>query len=307
MRTGGRTSHTRAAGLAALVLGAAISATAVASPAPDGFASLSPNSPAAPAKFHLDAKGEAGGFPEGKIPTTMSLFFQQGFGFDGRSVPVFCKDSEASNYRCPESSRIGKGSVDVVLHGQFLPPQGENYTASLSFYAAAPRQSGDILGVVFQFFEKSSGLQGSTIGRLLPLSDPTYGAEFLFDHLPLPDIPPGITITIKRWTFDLTAQRTTPSSGTTSTAKKKKKRLPLCNRHRHRHCRTVLPRCTKKRRHHCRRKAKKHIRLPPPPPGETYTLIRNPPTCTGGSWAIRLVMGYNNGPQAREAKAPCTG
>jgi hypothetical protein len=306
MRTGEGTRRKRLIGLVALAAAVAIAATALASPAPDGTASVSPNTPAVPTKFHLDAKGEAGGFPEGKIPTTMSLFFQQGFGFDGRAVSVFCKDSEASNYKCPESSRIGKGSVDVVLHGQFLPPNGENYTAALSFYAAAPRASGDILGVVFQFYEKSSGLQGSAIGRLVPLSDANYGAEWRFDHLPLPDIPPGITITIKRWTFDLTATRTTPSTSST-TSTKKKKRLPLCNRHRHRHCRTVLPRCTKKRRHHCRRKVKKHIRLPAPPPGETYTLIRNPPACSGGSWNFRMVMGYNAGPQAREAKMPCAG
>ncbi|MEA2273770.1 MAG: hypothetical protein QOI98_2478 [Solirubrobacteraceae bacterium] len=294
----------RRTGLAALALGAAVAATSLASPAPDGTASLTPNTPAAPSKFRLDARGEPGGFPEGKIPNSMFLDFQQGFGFDGRSVSVFCTDSEASNYKCPESSRIGKGSVDVVLHGQFLPPNGENYTAAVSFYAAKPRASGDILGVVFQFSEKSSGLQGSTIGRLMPLSDPIYGAEWHFDHLPLPDIPPGITITIKRWVFDLTAQRTTPTVAPTA---KKRKRLPTCSRHRHKHCRTVLPRCTKKRRHHCRRKPKRHIRLPAPPPGETYTLIRNPPNCAGGNWAIRLRIGYSNGQQVREAKAPCSG
>jgi hypothetical protein len=290
---------------AALAVAGALVGTSLATPAPDGTVSVTPNTPAAPSKFRLDAKGDAGGFPDGKIPTSMSLDFQQGFGFDGRAVSVFCKDSEASNYKCPERSRIGKGSVDVVLHGQFLPPSGESYTAAVSFYAAAPRAGGDILGVVFQFYERSSGLQGSTIGRLLPTSDAPYGAEWRFDHLPLPDIPPGITITIKRWVFDLTAQRSTPSSG--APAATKKKRLPVCNRHRHRHCRTVLPRCTKKRKHHCRRKVKKHIRLPAPPPGETYTLIRNPPTCSGGSWAIRLRVGYSNGRQVREGKAPCSG
>jgi hypothetical protein len=298
-----RTRRAARTGAAALTLAAAVAATSLASPAPDGTVSVSPNTPAVPSKFHLDAKGEPGGFPEGKIPSKMSVDFQPGFGFDGRSVSVFCKDSEAADYKCPESSRIGKGSVDVTLHGQFLPPSGENYTAALSFYAAAPRSSGDVLGVVFQFFEKSSGLQGSTIGRLIPANgDPAYGSELRFDKLPLPDIPPGITITIKRWTFDLTAQRTTPSSGATG---KKKKRLPVCSRHRHRRCRTVLPRCTKKRKHHCRRKAKKHIRLPAPPPGETYTLVRNPPSCAG-SWAIRLRITYANGTQTREAKAPCS-
>jgi len=279
---------------AALVLGG-LAPAASATPAPDGTAFVNPQTAGAGSHLKIDAKGPDGGLTPKDVPTAMTLAFQKGFTFDPAAVKSTCTSDQAKNYACPADSTVANGSFIGVVTGPGFGPNGQAFDAAVTFFKAAPQQSGDPAGVVFSFKEASSGFQGESIGRLMDLpSDPVYGTQIRFDKLPLPDLPPGITITINELKLDLGAGSAAPAHSPAVQRKKKhsKKRLPVCTRHRHKHCRHVR----KKRRSSSSTRA--HA-------AATGAFLTNPTTCTG-SWTVALELDYAKHDERREATVPCT-
>jgi len=117
-------------------------------------------------------------------------------------------------------------------------------------------------------------------------SDPVYGSQIRFDKLPLPDLPPGITITINELKLDLGAGTAAPAHTPAVQRKKKHKRLPVCTRKRRKHCR------------HVKKKTRAHA-------AATGAFLTNPTTCTG-NWTVALELDYANHTERREATVPCT-
>jgi len=283
-----------------LVLCGATAAPAAASTsaAPAGTAKLDPGTAGAGAHLLLDAQGSAGGgFHRQEIPNGLAIGLQKGFAFDPNAVAGICSDDAANNDQCPPNAIIGTGSLDVFAEGYAFGPNGQNFTAQLTFYRANPRQSGDPMGVVFSFKETSSGYHGASIGRLRPVDDGPLGWEIRWDKLPIPDLPPGLHFTLERLRANFGAGTATPPVR----VQPKKKR-----RHR---CRRVVKRTRsghKKTGLVCRKKRKKHRRSTHARAAQASgALITNPGTCTG-SWRVRLELDYPSGTEQRDADAPCT-
>jgi hypothetical protein len=235
--------------------------------------------------------GDAGGLTPHKVPGSMSLLLAPGFKFDPQAVSATCSTAQAndqSNDSCPKASRIARGSIDVTIAGLV---NGSD-TATVAFYAMAPQASGDIAGVAFHFFvsddKNSFQYQGTSIGHLKPLTgDPMFGDVIQFDKLPVPQVPPGIDITLNNLKLDLGAPdlsvsqfAATAGPGTQTPAQSHRK--------------------------HAKAKPKSRraqARLTPSPAAHSF--LTNPPSC-GGSWAIRVAWGYSDGQRTADAGAPCT-
>ena len=281
----------RVAGVAAALAFGGLVPAASATPAPDGTAFVNPATAGAGSHLKIDAKGQDGGLTPKDVPTAMTLAVQKGFTFDPAAVASTCTADQAKNYACPADSTVANGSFIGVVTGPGFGPNGHPFDAAVTFFKAPPQQSGDPAGIVFSFKESSSGFQGESIGRLMDLpSDPVYGSQIRFDKLPLPSLPPGITITINELKLDLGAGTAAPAHTPAVQRKKKhhkKKRLPPCSRHRHKHCRDTR---------------KKHARAHA---AATGAFLTNPATCTG-NWTVALEMDYASHQERREATVPCS-
>src|SRR3954452_23455627 len=280
-----------------LVLGgvAAGPAAASTSKAPDGTAKLDPATAGGGAHLLLDAQGAAGGgFHRQEIPNGLAIGLQKGFAVDPAAASGICSDDAANNDQCPPNSIIGTGSLDVLAEGYAFGPNGQNFTAQLTFYRANPRQAGDPMGVVFQFREPSSGFHGASIGRLTTLDDPVLGPQLRWDQLPIPKLPPGMSFTLQRLRVDIGAGTATPPQR----VKPKKKR-----RHR---CRKVTRRTRSGRKRTvfvCPRRHSKTKKRTTARKAQAGALLTSPPTCTG-SWRVRLEITYKDGTELRDADAP---
>ena len=284
-----------------LVLGgvAAGPAAASTSKAPDGTAKLDPATAGGGAHLLLDAQGAAGGgFHRQEIPNGLAIGLQKGFAVDPAAASGICSDDAANNDQCPPNSIIGTGSLDVFAEGYAFGPNGQNFTAQLTFYRANPRQSGDPMGVVFAFKETSSGYHGTSIGRLMSVDDPVLGYEIRWDKLPIPDLPPGLHFTLQRLRANIGAGSATPP---VRVQPKKKKRRHRCRkvvkRTRSGHKKTMFV-CAKK---HKKRHTTTHARAAQ----AAGALLTNPGTCTG-TWRVRLELDYPSGTEQRDADAPCS-
>jgi hypothetical protein len=180
--------------------------------APASTAKLDPPTAGAGAHLLLDAQGAAGGgFPKQEIPGGLAISFNRGFAFDPAAVGGVCSDDQAKNYACPPNSIVGTGLLDVLAEGFAFGPNGQQFTAQLTFYRANPRQAGDPMGIVFDFKELSSGFKGTTIGRVLSIDDPLLGSQIQWSSLPIPSLPPGMHFTLERLRIDLGAGTSTPA------------------------------------------------------------------------------------------------
>lgn len=287
----------RTARISIVLAFAALASAAFASPAADGTAFVVPTTAGAASHLHIDAKGTDGGLTPKEIPLAMGISFDRGFAFDPAAVAGTCSSDQAKNYACPADSVIANGSFIGVVTGLGFGPNGQPFNAAISLYKAAPQQSGDPMGVVFTYKEASSGFQGEGLGRLMTLpSDSPYGTALRFDHLPLPDLPPGLTITINEVKFDIGAGSATPAHSPKVTRKRKrhhhKKRRHCTKRYRHRH----HGHCPHKRRHHRRHHARASA---------SGSFLTNPATCTTG-WGVQLEFDYKGHNEVREASVPCT-
>src|SRR5918992_1125127 len=94
-----------------------------------------------------------------------------------------CSGASAEGFSCPEASRIGSGSAEFVVRGPFLPPEGLADSASIAVFIAPPVQSGDLFGVEVQVTEQRFGMQGRSVGRLVPIPSGPFGSELRFESL----------------------------------------------------------------------------------------------------------------------------
>jgi len=282
--------------LIATAVAALATAPALGSPAPDGTAALSPNTTGAASHLKLDVKGQDGGLRPKVVPSAFALAFQKGFTLNAQVVSGVCTADQASNDQCPETSRLAKGTIAVAVNGQ-------NFTATFGLFRADPVQSGDPSGIAFTYHETSSGFHGGDIGRLHPIDDPVYGTEIRIDPLPLPKLPPGLTITLNELQMDAGAGTLAPAVH--PVAKKKKRKLSCTAKAKRiknkRKRRAALHRCAAlKRRHSTHHTRSAHAAQT----GSTF--IQNPPDCSAGAWMIRVEFDYgNNGNELRDASAPC--
>jgi hypothetical protein len=267
---------------------------AAASQAPSGTAKVDPTTPSAGAHLLIDAQGaDGGGFHRQQIPTALAIDLQKGFAFDPSAVTGICSDDQANNEQCPPNSIVGTGTLDVLAEGYAFGPNGQNFTAQLTFYRANPRQAGDPMGVVFQFREPSSGFHGASIGRLTTLDDPVLGPQLRWDQLPIPKLPPGMSFTLQRLRMDIGAGTATPPQRVKPKKKRKHRCRKVTRRTKSGHKKTVF--VCPKRKHKKKTTAHK---------AQAGALLTNPPTCTG-SWRVRLEITYKDGTEQRDADAPC--
>jgi hypothetical protein len=281
------------------LLALASGALAYASPAPDGTAFVVPTAAGAGSHLHIDAKGQDGGLTPKEIPTAFGIAFGKGFAFDPAAVAGECSAQQAQNYACPDDSVAANGSWEGVVQGPGFSPGGDPFNAAVTLYKAAPQQAGDPAGIVFSYRESSSGFKGETIGRLMNLpSDPTYGSQIRFDKLPLPSLPPTITITIKELKLDIGAGSSAPahSPKVTRTGHKRRARCRY-DRHHHRYCRVCRHGKCKWRRVRSKRASARA--------SATGSFLTNPSTCTT-SWTVQLQLDYKGHQERREAAVPCT-
>jgi hypothetical protein len=283
-----------------LAIGAALWASpgvAAGSQAPSGTAKLDPATPSAGAHLLLDAQGaDGGGFHRQEIPTALAIDLQKGFAFEPSAVTGICSDDQAGNEQCPPNSIVGTGTLDVLAEGYAFGPNGQNFTAQLTFYRANPRQPGDPMGVVFQFREPSSGFHGASIGRLTTLDDPILGPQLRWDQLPIPKLPPGMSFTLQRLRVDIGAGTATPPQRVKPKKKRKHRCRKVTRRTRSGRKKTVFV-CPKKHRKKSTKRTTAHK-------AQAGALLTNPPTCTG-SWRVRLEITYKDGTELRDADAPC--
>jgi len=275
-----------------------LAALAYASPAPDGTAFVVPTTATAGSHLHIDAKGPDGGLTPKEIPTALGIAFDKGFVLDPAAVPGECSAEQAKNYACPADSVIANGSFAGVVQGPGFGPNGEAFNAAITFFKAPPQESGDPAGAVFSFKEESSGFKGESLGRIMKLpADSPYGSQIRFEKLPLPDLPPGLTITLNEFKLDIGAGSATPAHS----PKVRRKRLPYCSKKRRTHCRK-LPYCSKHRKRHCRHRRRTHRAARSAAAGSFLT---NPATCSAG-WTVQLQLDYPGHQERREAAVPCT-
>jgi hypothetical protein len=182
---------------------------------------------------------------------------------------------------------MANGSFTGTVEGPGFGPNGQPFNAAVTLYKTTPQQSGDPAGVIFTYKEMTYNFKGEGPGRLMMLpSDPVYGEQIRFDKLPLPSLPPTLTITINEMKLDIGAGEATPAHSPVVT-RKRKRHLPYCSKHRRHHCR---------HRHRRRRSARS---------AATGSFLTNPATCTTG-WTVQLQLDYPNHQERREANVPCT-
>jgi len=216
-------------------------------------------------------------------------------------VPGTCSERQAEDYACPSDSVVTNGSFLGVVQGPGFGANGQAFNASLTFFKAPPQAEGDPADVVFTFREESSGFKGESLGRLMKVpGDTPYGLQMRFDKLPLPDLPPGITITLNELKLDIGAGQATPAHSPKVQRTRKKRKLPYCSRKRRTHCRK-LPYCSKHRKHRCRHRKRRRAAHS----AAAGSFITNPATCTSG-WTVQLQVDYAGHQERREANVPCT-
>jgi hypothetical protein len=183
----------------------------------------------------------------GRVPRGLILASQRGFRFDGKAVKGRCRLEQAQQQGegCPANSRVGTGFADVTasspLFGTFdIRAQIENFLA--------PRKSKkELAGVIVTL--NVMGTQTAARGYVDAPAKGSYGLRVVFDELP--QLPPGFTVTLKRFEVEFGAARDI----------KKTKRVKGK-----------------------RRKVTEH-----------HAMLRNPRTCTTGSWLGRATLRFDDG------------
>jgi len=237
---------------------------AASTPAAQAQIELVPNKAGKPSELRIDI-GEGTLPSSGEVPSSVVLASARGFRFDRRARGTTCSGASAESFSCPEPSRIGRGSAEFVVRGPFLPPEGLPDSASIDVFIAPPVESGDRFGVEVQVREQRFGMQGRSVGRLVPLPSGPFGSELRFESLGgTMQPPPGYSVELKRIQLTAGAKRTV------------------------RRTRVV-------RRGGKRRRVRRRVR---------YHLIRNPRTCPG-AWPYELRLGFASGEDRRPGEVPC--
>src|SRR3954462_8916621 len=182
-------------GIAAAIVAAS---PAAASPVPAGVPALKPNTAGAGSHLLLDARGADAGFRPNTIPSSLGWAFEKGFELNAAAAPCKCTGDQAKNEQCPPDSRLGAGGIGVDV-------TGSHATAKIDFWRADPPQPGDESGVILYFKEPDSGFTDAGIGSIRAIDDGNLGQLIRFDKLPIPQLPPGVQITLDHIQVDFGA------------------------------------------------------------------------------------------------------
>ena len=238
----------------ALLLVAASPAAASAAEAPPGAVKLSPNVAGRASALNVELGADVLNppAPSDRVKA-LSLFGTRGLKIDRRAVRARCSDAQADSFECPEASRVGTGRAEGRAEGVIIPGGGFDFTATIDVFLTAPRQQGDVAGVVVSVQEPQSNQRFNAKGRIRRLANSTFGSETRFEDLDAGggELPPGVTVKLNRVELRVGANRTV------------KRRVTV-------------------RRNGKKRRVTKRIR---------YTFLRNPRRCTG-SWPYRLNVEY---------------
>src|SRR3954469_25080292 len=271
---------------------------AAATPVPAGVAAVQPNTAGAGSHLLLDARGADAGFRPNSIPTSLGWAFEKGFELNAAAAPAKCTLDQAKNEQCPPDSRLGSGAIGVNL-------TGSHATAKIDFWRADPPQPGDESGIILYFKEPDSGFTDAGTGSIRAINDGNFGQLIRFDKLPIPQLPPGVNITLDHIQIDFGAgsSAAAPAPGTpgAGTPTHPKVRLP---------CRRYKPRHGPNRRCVAYRHGRRYHIAPTPTRAHASasgSFITTPPACDTDGWTIQLQVDYKGSPERREAQAPCAG
>jgi hypothetical protein len=229
---------------------------------------LTPNKAGAGSRVHIDVAGTA---PElaGSLPESVALGVQRGFAFDARAVAVTCTGAALTTGACPAASRIGTGQAVVRASGLL----NQDIPATLDVFLAARVQPADVASAVVLI--TGAGFSRAVRTRLSAPATGPVGYELRLDGVAaaVPAIP-GVTFALRSLTLDVGASR--------KVTKTTNKRVRVTRNG---------------RRVTVRRKVKRRV---------TYNLLRNPKTCSGGVWAVRLTVRVAAVDRVRDVGVPCT-
>jgi len=225
---------------------------------------LTPNTSSASSSASVSITGLSG---VSGLPSSIALLLQPGFSSSVMSVPVLCTAAEASSSACPTGSQIGTASAGVTFLG--LPIKG-----SLTAFLGAPLDPGDVASVI---------LSGSLDGTKLSLSGRLFvpsqgGLELLLSGFP------SEPVTLESLALTVDAVQTATQT-VTETVIKIKIVTTGKGKHKHRHKKKI------------RRKVEKTITT-------TYSLITNPPSCSG-AWTGTVTLSYSTSADTLPLSIPC--
>ena len=241
-------------------------AAASAADAPQGAVRLSPDVAGRATELRVEIGGEVlAQNTSNEQPRALSLFGTRGLKVDPRAVSGRCTEAQADAFDCPASSRVGDGSAQGRAEGAIIPGGGFDFTARIDVFLTAPRQSGDVAGVVVLVSEPQSGQRFNARGRVVKVASGAFGTETRFEGLSGGgQLPPGVTVKLNRVELRIGAKRTVRKTVTV-------------------------------RRHGKRRQVKKR---------RTYSFLTNPRTCTG-SWPYRLRVEYSDRADDHDGNVAC--
>lgn len=228
-------------------------------------ATLTPNNASAASSASVAITGVGG---NSGLPSSIDLVLQPGFTSSALSVPVLCTASQASSNSCPSASQIGTASAAATY---LLVP----LTGSLNVFLGDPVSAGDIASVIMS--GSLYGMNLSLSGRLLVPAQ--GGLELLISSFP------SLPITLDSLSLNVGATQT--SNRTVGTTVIKYRWVTTGKgKHKRRHKKTI------------KKRVKKTITT-------QYSLIGNPPTCTG-SWAGTATLTYASGADTLPFSMPCS-
>lgn len=250
----------------AVLAGALALSGPAAAESPGVSLALSPNVAGRPSTLVIGAEGGSTSMQQSMIKS-ITLSVQRGFTVDPHAVRARCSAAQAKSFACPEASRIGSGQAVVTASGAIVPGGSQDFTAAIDLFLAPPVQAGDLAGVVISFHEPTTNQRGTVTGRLIARSKGPFAYELQFEGS-VGDggqLPPGVTIALKRLDLRAGARRTVIRSHSVGQGK---------NRHR----------------------VKRRV---------TLTLLRNPPRCNGFWKGQVVLDSSDGSSSTRSVTAPC--
>ena len=246
---------------------------ALASPAaaqdPSISATLNPGTVKAASTFALSVDGAAPELSGGALPDALALGLQRGFVLDTRAVRRRCAGEAASSGNCPSASSIGSGQAMVHTSG-FVTA---DVPVALAVFLGDPMQAGDLASVVLRV--TVAGASQALRARLIKLASGPFGYALRIEGFAgtVPALP-GVRIELRSLTLTIGAKRRVTETIT--------KRVRVTRNG---------------KRVTVKRKVKRRV---------TRTLIRNPKTCTTGTWGARLTLRTAGVDRTRDLTVPCT-
>jgi hypothetical protein len=249
---------------------AVLTAPAAAVQAPPGTVTLSDNHAGAFSRLFVSFNGQASSAGT-KPPQALFIDFPRGGKFDLRGRKTRCLPEQASASKCPADARIGTGSVQGSASGPsglLGPGVRQDFNVSVELFVASPTHPGDLADIVAEFREPKFSISRSGRARVLSLPSGPFEVEVQVDQFPTTSLPPGTTVEVSKAELNV--------GGTRTVRKVRRKRV-------RRHGKIRRRRVVRKRR---------------------YSVITNPPTCTG-TWAAQVRVRYSDRTDTYDAALPC--